>query len=85
MYFNSVWRTIRGPNTDWPLALCDYETLDVGNDIEFIDFVGRDSTTEGIELFYNPNQKWYFLDRQMPEEVFVFCNTDSRSINIPCT
>ena len=64
--------------------MCDHTTLDL-NDIEVMDNVGRDHVTEGIEVYYNPNQVWYFVDHQRPEDVVVFCNTDSRSLEIPCT
>lgn len=38
---SSIWRILNGPNTDWPLAVCDYTTLDL-DDIETIDYIGRD-------------------------------------------
>jgi hypothetical protein len=85
MTVSSVWRVLRGPNRDWPLAVCDHTTLDLKNDVEFCDFVGREYVTEGLEFYHSPNHVWYFVEDQMPNEVIVFNNCHSRSIEVPCT
>jgi len=49
-----------------------------------MDYVGRAGVTEGLEVFHNPAQVWYFVDHQLPDEVIMFCNTNSQSLEIPC-
>jgi hypothetical protein len=69
---------------DWPLAVCDYNTLDLARDIEQCDHIGRTMVTESLEVYHNPGQVWYFLDEQSPDEVIMFRNCDSRGYHIPC-
>lgn len=35
----SVWRPLTGPTDDWPLALCDYTTIDTQEDIRLNDSI----------------------------------------------
>jgi len=35
----NVWRPLLGPNDDWPLALCDYTSIDSEHDIAIADLL----------------------------------------------
>jgi hypothetical protein len=64
---------------DWPLAVCDAETVDFENDTMAGDVVDRDAVFENTQVHYNPQQKWYYLANQMPSELLIFKNADSES------
>lgn len=77
---SSVWRVIKGPNNDWPLALCDYQSIDFAadvlpNDLLYINHVGEN------ELLHKASgHAWYYLSDQTVEDLIVFRNTDSRGV-----
>ena len=64
---------------DWPLAICDAETVDFENDTMPGDVVDRDAVFENTQVHYNPQQKWYYLANQIPSELLIFKNADSGS------
>lgn len=68
----SVWRTIKGPNDDWPLLLLDWQSLDAEKDQVFNDIVYADEAGENVTLHPNPRHKWYYLSAQETEDVLVF-------------
>jgi hypothetical protein len=75
----SVWHPLQGPLVDWPLAICDAETVDYENDTMVGDVVDRDAVFENTQVHYNPEQKWYYLANQIPSELLIFKNADSES------
>jgi len=79
----SVWRVTQGPNNDWPLAICDYSTIDL-NDLESTDVIHKERIGESLRLYHNRSQRWYYLSDQNTDEVTIFRNTDSRGTHIPC-
>ena len=72
----SVWRVLR-PNDDWPLALCDYRTVDVEKDVRDTDALRIDRAEELSLLHYNKNHRWYYIPDQKPDCVIVFRNADA--------
>lgn len=80
----SAWRVTRGPNRNWPLALCDYQSLCLPDDLEFVDVIHREYVGELIMLYGNSTHKWFFLDHEDVEDVLLFKHADSQGINIPC-
>ncbi|KAI2616844.1 hypothetical protein GGR54DRAFT_609055 [Hypoxylon sp. NC1633] len=79
----NVWRVTKGPNQDWPLACCDYQSIDVDNDIEQSDVIHRTHIGENCMLLPNSSHKWYYLDNQGVDEVIVFRHCDSLGLGIP--
>jgi hypothetical protein len=71
-----IWRPIRGPVRDWPLAVCDYRTCSP-DDIVDVDQVYPDHVGEGSNLLFNPNHRWYFVSNQMPNEALMMKMLDS--------
>lgn len=80
----SVWRVTKGPNMDWPLALCDHSTVNTDTDLEFSDVVHRDHVGENCMFYFNPSHRWYFLDEQQTSDVLVFRHTHSKGVQVPC-
>ena len=73
----SVWRPLVGPNNDWPLALCDFTSVDVENDIVPSDLLHNDREAENVLLHPNSKHRWYYLQNQQIDELLVFRNIDS--------
>jgi hypothetical protein len=74
--YSSVWKPLRGPLRDWPLALCDYTSLGKGDLVE-VDEVHREDILESHGLQYSPEQKWFYLSDQTAEEILIFKSVDS--------
>lgn len=74
----SVWRVLRGPNDDWPLALCDFESINISDDIVANDVVHENVIGENALLYHNPAHAWYYLPQQTPEDLIMFRNASSR-------
>jgi hypothetical protein len=72
----NVWKPLRGPLCDWPLALCDPRSVDA-SDLRARDTVKRESFIETYQVHYTPTQKWYYISDQMPEEAWLFLQADS--------
>lgn len=68
---------LRGPNNDWPLAFCDYRTVDTEKDIRDHDALRIDRLDELSLLHYNAAHQWYYVASQMPEDAIIFRNADS--------
>ena len=64
----NLWRPISHPAFDWPLALCDYRSIDPVNDLvpTILRYPDRDGETLGVK--YNPNHRWKYLKGMDPEE-----------------
>jgi hypothetical protein len=73
---SSVWKPLRGPIHDWPLAICDAESVDKG-DLIPADVVSLEQAIENMVVHYNPNQQWYYLSKQEPSELLIFRQADS--------
>jgi hypothetical protein len=72
----SVWR-ILAPTDDWPLALCDYTTIDPKEDIRLNDAIRRDLVGECSLLHYNQAHRWYHFKNQGINDLIVFRNSNS--------
>jgi hypothetical protein len=69
----NVWRPIKGPVLDTPLAVCDAESIAAADLIP---------TEEGVKhevyLFnFNPNHHWYYFSAMTTSEVLLFKCFDS--------
>ncbi|PIA97993.1 hypothetical protein CB0940_05747 [Cercospora beticola] len=80
----NVWRVIKGPNNDWPLALCDYRSVDRDSDALRSRSPGHgNSSTENFFLKNNSAHLWYYVSDQTPDEMIVFRNTCSEGRTEP--
>ena len=69
---------------EWPLAVCDGTTV-IQDDLVETDSIRQGSVSMHYYVKYDPGQRWYFLDRQTPDEALVFKHFDSKpGIEAPC-
>ncbi len=84
----NVWRPIRGPLYDAPLALCDATSLATG-DLVPQDLIYRDRTGEIYGLTYNPAHRWYYAPAMQADEALLLkcfnSQTDGRARFMPHT
>jgi len=84
----NVWRPIRGPLFDAPLAMCDAGSLATG-DLVPQDLIYRDRTGEIYGLTYNPAHRWYYAPAMQANEALLLkcfdSQTDGRARFMPHT
>jgi hypothetical protein len=72
----NVWRPIRGPVLDSPLALCDARTF-TDNDLIASDLVYSHVRGETSRVEFKPEHRWYYFSEQQPDEVLLIRVHDS--------
>jgi hypothetical protein len=72
----NVWRPVRGPLQDSPLALCDARSI-AFDDLIATDLRYRDRLGEIYYMRYNPAHRWFYAPRMSRDEVLVFRCYDS--------
>lgn len=73
----SVWKPLRGPLRDWPLAVCDAGIV-CQDDLVVADQVYSKHVTENVQMQHGPRQKWYYLSNKQPDELLLFRQTNSK-------
>jgi hypothetical protein len=70
----NVWRPIRGPVLDSPLALCDARSFTdaVASDLGYPHVRGETSSVE-----YKPTHRWFYFSKMEPDEVLLIRVHDS--------
>jgi hypothetical protein len=74
----NLWRPIREPVRDAPLALCDGASV-APRSLRKVELRYADRTGEIYYLVYEPGQRWYFASDMAIEEAWLFKNFDSAS------
>lgn len=73
----NVWRPIRGPVENAPLAICEYDSI-ADSDLIAAERHYPDGRVGGVyHLAYNPAQRWYYFPRMEREEVVLLKCFDS--------
>jgi len=72
----NVWRPIRGPLRDAPLAVCDATTV-AFTDFVPSDLVYRDRTGEIYRVKYNPAHRWFYAPEMQTDEALLIKCYDS--------
>lgn len=72
----NLWRPIRGPVRDAPLAVCDAGSV-APHDLVPTDLVYRDRVGETYSVTYNPAHRWYYLPEMTPDEALLLKCYDS--------
>jgi len=72
----NIWRAIRGPLLDAPLAVCDARSLASG-DLLPSDLIYRDRTGEIYQVKYNPAHRWYYVSALRNDEALLLKCYDS--------
>ncbi|KAG6882026.1 hypothetical protein C0992_012934, partial [Termitomyces sp. T32_za158] len=68
----NLWRPISHPALDWPLALCDYGSVDPERDTVPIVLIYPDHEGETFGIKYNLDQKWKYFRNMTPDEAILF-------------
>jgi len=74
----NLWRPIRGPLLDTPLAVCDALTVDP-EDLVPSDLVYPHRIGETYSVTYRPSHRWYYFSQMRPDEVLVLKCYDSKT------
>jgi hypothetical protein len=72
----NLWRPIRGPVRDTPLAMCDGQTVAEG-DLVASDLIYPNRRGETYSMKYNPNHRWFYFPDMTPEEAILLKCYDS--------
>jgi hypothetical protein len=72
----NVWRPIRGPVEESPLAVCDATSMTL-EDFLATDLKYRDRTGEVYSLAFNPNHRWFYFPRMERDEALLLKCYDS--------
>ena len=72
----NVWRPIRGPVQESPLAVCDAQSMVQDDFVKHV-LRYRDRDGEVYSVAYNPNHRWYYVPAQQKEEVLLLKCYDS--------
>ncbi|KAG7093555.1 hypothetical protein E1B28_007225 [Marasmius oreades] len=73
----NLWRPISHPADDWPLAVCDFRSVNWENDLVPVELVYPDRVGETFNVKYNPEHKWKYLRGMTPEEFILIKCYDS--------
>lgn len=72
----NLWRPIRGPVLDTPLAIADARSVD-WEDLVPSDLVHQDRVGESYAVTFNPRHAWFYLPEMQCNEAFLFKCYDS--------
>jgi hypothetical protein len=72
----NVWRPIRGPVEESPLAVCDAQSMKLTDFIP-TDLKYRDRTGEVYSVAYNPGHRWYYFPKMQRNEALLLKCYDS--------
>jgi hypothetical protein len=72
----NLWRPIRGPLFDAPLAVCHAGSVAPG-DLVGQDLIYRDRTGEIYGLTYNPSHRWFYVPAMQRDEALLLKCFDS--------
>ena len=72
----NVWRPIRGPVGDTPLAVCDAQSISPQG-LVAMDLKYRDRTGEVYALTFSPHHRWFYFPNMQRNEVLLLKCYDS--------
>jgi hypothetical protein len=72
----NVWRPLRGPLQDAPLAVADARSID-GEDLVATDLVYPDRTGEIYYVKFSPSHRWFYAPAMSRDEVMLIKCFDS--------
>jgi hypothetical protein len=77
----NLWRPIRGPARDLPLAVCDASTVRF-DDLVAADHIYRHRVGETYQVTYHPAHRWFFAPEMQTDEALLLKCFDSRTDGI---
>jgi cephamycin C biosynthesis protein len=77
----NVWRPLKNIVHDYPLAVLDFRTIDVCNDLIPTTLVYPPPLPNGetYSVAHNPQHRWYYWSKMSPDEVLLLKCYDSAS------
>jgi hypothetical protein len=72
----NVWQSIAGMVENYPLTLCDVESMDVA-DLVAVKRQAKDRIGEIQFATFNPNHRWVYFPKMKMDEVLMFKTFDS--------
>ena len=72
----NLWRPIRGPLRDAPLAVCDAESV-APSDLVASDLVYQHRVGETYGVKFNPLHRWFYVPQMQPDEALLLKCFDS--------
>lgn len=70
----NLWRPINHPATDYPLAVCDFRSIDWDKDLIPTTLKFSHRIGETFSVRYNPQHKWKYQRSMRPDEaLFIKC------------
>jgi hypothetical protein len=73
----NLWRPIRGPVQDAPLAVCDALSVKP-SDLVPSDLVYRDRVGETYSVVFDPAHRWFYVPEMQPDEALLLKCYDSK-------
>lgn len=74
----NLWRPIRGPLLDAPLAVCDAGSVE-SQDLIPTDLIYRERIGETYSVTYRPSHRWYYFSQMQRDEVLLLKCYDSET------
>jgi hypothetical protein len=74
----NLWRPIRGPLRDAPLAVCDAGSV-APEDLVPSDLVYQNRVGETYGVTYNPAHRWFYVSAMQPDEALLLKCFDSKT------
>ena len=74
--FINVWRAVRGPIEEFPLAVCDAQSMTL-KDFIATDLKYRDRTGEVYSVAYNAAHRWFYFPQMRTDEALLLKCFDS--------
>jgi hypothetical protein len=74
----NLWRPIRGPVQDFPLAICDASSVRF-DDLVAADHIYRDRVGETYQVVYNSAHRWFYVPEMRTDEALLLKCFDSRT------
>jgi hypothetical protein len=72
----NLWRPIRGPVRDFPLAICDASTVGI-DDLVAAEHIYRHRVGETYQVLYNPAHRWFYVPEMRTDEALLLKCFDS--------
>ncbi|KAL4068775.1 hypothetical protein V8B97DRAFT_813543 [Scleroderma yunnanense] len=73
----NLWRPISHPAVDWPLALCDFRSINTERDLMPVTLLLPDREGETYCMKYDPGHQWIYKSAMDPEDLVLFKCFDS--------
>jgi hypothetical protein len=74
----NLWRPIRGPLRDAPLAICDAQSVKL-EQLVASDLVYRDRVGETYSVTFDPEHRWFYVPDMRADEVLLLKCYDSKT------